>query len=379
MKKITPFRSLYLAAALVFGTSALTSCDKQTDGPAGEYARNGVLISNEGAMTKSNASVSFYSHDSKTVENESFKKVNAPLVLGDVLQHMTQHGDKLYLVMNNSGKVVVSNANTLKAESEIAGLDAPRYFAALNGDKAYVTEWLAYDPATYVYGNGRVAVVDLKTNTVTKTISVGVQPEQLVIAGGKLYVANSGGNTVTVINTTTDAIETSITVNNGPNSLALDRNNVLWVSSSGNKVWDVDGDNNWFVSEALSTAGSLAKINTSSNSVTSTLSFSQKAPSPSNLTLNGNRDKLYYVFNNKVWVQDVNANTLATKPVVDRGPKYTPYGFYGMGVDPGSGMIYAGKAPDFVSNGWVVRYNPQSGAPVDSFRVGLAPNGFLFR
>jgi YVTN family beta-propeller protein len=379
MKKTTRFRSHFLSAAFLFAAVAFTSCDKDTDGPAGEYAQNGVLISNEGAMTKSNASVSFYSHDTRSVENESFKKVNAPLVLGDVLQHMAQHGDRLYLVMNNSGKVVVSNANTLKAESEIAGLDAPRYFAALNENKGYVTEWLGYDPSTYMYGNGRVAVVDLKTNTVTKTITVGVQPEQLVIAGGKLYVANNGGNTVTVINTATDAVETSITVNNGPNSLALDRNNMLWVSSSGTKVWDVDGDNNWFVSEEMSTSGSLAKINTSSNAVASTFTFSQKAPSPGKLSLNGSRDKLYYVFNNKVWVQDVNAATLATKPIVDRGSRYTPYGFYGLGVDPGSGMIYAGKAPDFVSNGWVVRYNPQSGAPVDSFRVGLAPNGFLFR
>lgn len=379
MKKITRFRSYLLSAAFAFGAVVFTSCSDDTNnGPAGEYARNGVLISNEGAMTYSNASVSFYSHDSKSVENESFKKVNAPLVLGDVLQHMAQQGERLYLVMNNSGKVVVTNANTLKAESEIAGLEAPRYFAALNDDKGYVTEWLGYDPATYAYSNGRVAVVDLKTNTVTKTITVGVKPEQLLIAAGKLYVTNSGGNTVTVINTATDAIETSITVNDGPNSLALDRNNTLWVSSSGIEVWDVDEDDNWFVSEEKSTPGSLAKINTTSNSVMSTLTFSQNAPSPGKLTPNLNGDKLYYVFNNKVWVQDVNATTLATKPLIDRGT-YVAYGFNGLGIEPASGTIYAGKATDYASNGWVVRYNPQSGAAVDSFRVGIAPNGFLFR
>ncbi|MDO6389363.1 hypothetical protein Q4E40_04435 [Pontibacter sp. BT731] len=376
MKKITRFRSYFLSAVFVFGAVALNSCsDDNNNGPTGEYARNGVLISNEGAFTKSNASVSFYSHDSKTVENESFKKVNAPLVLGDVLQHMAQQGERLYLVMNNSGKVVVTNANTLKAEGEIAGLEAPRYFTVLNDDKAYVTEWLGYDPATYAYSNGRVAVVDLKTNTVTKTITVGVQPEQLVIAGGKLYVANSGGKTVTVINTATDAIETSITVNDGPNSLALDRNNVLWVSSQGVKAYDpVD----WSVSEENSTPGSLAKINTGSNTVASTLTFSQNAPAPGKLTPNPNGDKLYYVFNNKVWMQDVNASTLATKPLIDRGT-YVAYGFNGLGVEPASGTIYAGKATDYASNGWVVRYNPQSGAAVDSFRVGIAPNGFVFR
>lgn len=377
MKKITHFRSLLLTAA--FGTLALTGCDDEpNNGPAGEYARNGVLISNEGAMTYSTASISFYNHDTRTVENESFKKVNAPLVLGDVLQHMAHHGDRLYLVMNNSGKVVVTNANTLKAEGEIAGLEAPRYFVALNDDKGYVTEWLGYDPATYVYGNGRVAVIDLKTNTVTKTITVGVKPEQLLIAAGKLYVANSGGTTVTVINTATDGIETEITVNDGPNSLALDRNNTLWVSSSGIEAWDVDENDNWFVSEEKSTPGSLAKINITSNSVMSTLTFSQNVPAPSKLTLTPSGDKLYFVFNNKVWIQDINATTLATQPLIDRGT-YVVYGFHGLGVDPASGTIYAGKATDYTSNGWVVRYNPQSGAAVDSFRVGIAPNGFLFR
>ncbi|MBF8964809.1 hypothetical protein I0P70_16295 [Pontibacter sp. FD36] len=375
MKKITRFRSYLLSAAFAFGALTITSCDKKDNGPAGEYARNGVLVSNEGAMTKSNASMSFYSHDSKTVENESFKKVNAPLLLGDVLQHMVQHGDRLYLVMNNSGKVVVTNAHTLKAEGEIAGLEAPRYFAALNDDKAYVTEWLGYDPATYVYGNGRVAVVDLNTLTVTKTITVGVQPEQLILQGGKLYVANSGGNSVTVINTATDAIETSITVNDGPSSLALDRNNMLWVSSRGIKSYD---PTDWSVSEEHSTPGSLAKINTGSNSVAATLTFTRNAPSPDKLTPNQGGDKIYYVFNNKVWVQDVNTTTLATQPLIDRG-SYVAYGFNGLGVEPGSGTIYAGKATDYASNGWVVRYNPQSGAAVDSFRVGIAPNGFVFK
>ncbi|PKV66776.1 YncE family protein [Pontibacter ramchanderi] len=375
MKKITRFRSYFLSAACAFAAVAFSSCDSDNDGPAGEYARNGVLISNEGAMTKSNASVSFYSHDSKSVENESFKKVNAPLVLGDVLQHMTKQGEKLYLVMNNSGKVLVANAHTLKAEGEIAGLEAPRYIAVLDDNKAYVTEWLGYDPATFAYDNGRVAVVDLKTNTVTKTITVGVQPEELLITAGKLFVANSGGRSVTVINTNTDAIETTITVNDGPNSLALDRNNMLWVSSTGVKVYD---PTDWSVSEENSTPGSLAKVNPISNTVMTTLTFSQHAPSPGRLTSAPNGDKLYYVFNNKVWVQDVNAVALATKPLIDRGT-YVAYGFNGLGIEPASGLIYAGKASDYTSNGWVVRYNSQSGAAIDSFRVGIAPNGFVFQ
>ncbi|WP_299705149.1 YncE family protein [uncultured Pontibacter sp.] len=375
MKKNTLFCSLLLSAAFSLSAMVFTSCEKTSNNPTGEYAQNGVLISNEGAMNFSNASVGFYSHDRRSVENNVFKKVNNPMVLGDVLQHLSVHGEQVYLVMNNSGKVVVANANTLKAEGEITGFEAPRHFTALNEEKGYVTEWLGYDPATYVYGNGRVAVVDLKTLSVTKTITVGVQPEHLVVSGGKLFVANAGGNTVTVINTATDAIEASIAVNDGPNSLALDRNNVLWVSSSGVKAYNSD----WTVSEENSTPGSLSKINPGSNAVIETMTFSQKAPSPSKLITNSNRDKLYYVFNNKVYGQSISASTLASQALIDRGSAYTPYGFYGLGVEPTTGMIYAGKAPDFTNNGWMVRYNGQSGAPIDSFQVGVAPNGFVFR
>lgn len=362
MKNSTSLRRFLLAAAFATGFVSLTSCDNNKEVPSVGYTQNAVLISNEGAFTKSNASVSYYNRSTGTTENNIFGKANGSLVLGDVLQHIAAHNDRAYLVMNNSGKVVVVNANTFVTEGEIANLEMPRYFAVLNDTKGYVTEWVGYS------GNGRVAVVDLATLTVTKTIEVGVNPEQLLLANGKLYVANIGGNTVSVINTATDALETSIPVTHGPNSLVLDRNNQLWVTAGGKKVYNSE---TWELVEAQSTPGALLKIDAATNTVSNAIAFSSKAASPSRLTTNGAKDKLFYTYGGSVYQQDINAAVLNPTALINRG-------FSSLGIDPDNGYIYAGVTPNYTTDGWVIRFNP-TGAAVDSFRVGIAPNGFTFR
>ncbi|MFT2007324.1 DUF5074 domain-containing protein [Pontibacter sp. 13R65] len=357
MKRFTSFRSIFMTTALAAGTLALSSCEDKASRPKGTYAENAVLISNEGAFTASNASVSYYNRNNGTVENNIFSKENDRQVLGDVLQSIAVYNDRAYMVMNNSQKVVVANANTFKAEGEISGLEMPRYFAALDNQKAYVTEWVSFD------NNGRVAVIDLNTLTVTKTIEVGVNPEQLIIAGGKVYVGHANGDFISVINTSSDAVETTIPVTHGPSYLVVDRDNNLWALSSGMKDWRVD--------KSQHTAGALAKINLSSNTVTNTLTFASNTASSGRLAINSSKDKLLYSYNGKIHQQDISTNTLNSTPLINRSSN-------SIGVDPASNYIYIGTAPNYSSDDWVVRYNT-TGAVVDSFRVGIAPNGFVFR
>lgn len=363
MKKYTTLRRFFLAVAISSASFSLTSCDKNNDGPTGEFAENAVLVSNEGTFQRSNASVSYINRSTGKVENNVFAKANNDQILGDALQSVAVHGDRAFLALNNSQKVSVVNANTFVAEGEIGNLEIPRYFVALNDNKGYVTEWVTFN------GNGRVAVVDLNTYTVTKTIEVGVNPEKMVLAGGKLYVINGGGTTVSVINTATDVLETTINVAANPNSLVVDRNNTLWVISNGVKVYSTWPDYDATQSEPAV----LTKINPSTNTVISTFPFSSNITSAHNLTTNGAKDKLYYVYNNKVYQQDVNATALAATPLIDRKTN-----FNALGVDPATGFIYQGKSTGYTTDGWVVRYNT-AGTAVDSAQVGIAPNGFAFR
>ncbi len=142
---------------------------------------------------------------------------------------------------------------------------------------------------------------------------------------------------------------------------------MLWVLSGGAKVYNPD----WTINEAQSEAGALTKINTTNNVVLTTLPFSNKLASPSKLVINGEKDRLYYTYQNKVYEHATTATSLKDAPLLKRG-------FYGFGVDPVTGILYGGNAGNFTTDGWVIRFQP-NGTKIDSFQVGVAPNGFTFR
>lgn len=355
--------SLFLAGALLF-----SSCEKEPDpvatepeipttpGAKGPY-EHGVFVMNEGTMA--GGSVSFYDRNSKLVKSDLFQDVNKR-PLGTYPQAMTIHNDKAYLIVGGSDKVEVTDANTFQSAGEITGLQLPRYMAVAN-NKGYVTEWISFN------ANGRVAVINLENNTVTKTIPAGNTPDEILAVNGKVYVVNSGENTVTVINATTDAVEKTLTVGDAPNSLIVDAGNKLWVLCGGKKNYNPD----WTLNLSTSTAGSLVRIDLASNTVEATLPFTSVAAMPDYLTTNRAGNKLYFKDQNGIY-------ELATAATAFNPTKLVSRNFYGLGVDPETGFIYGADAGAFTANGNVIRYSP-TGSPLDSFTVGVAPNGFYFR
>lgn len=345
------FKALLLGAVMAVAFSA---CQRDNDnGPKGEYA-NGVFVVNEGQFTKSNAEISFLNRASKEVQNGIFAKKNsAPL--GDVAQSMIIHNDLAYIVVNNSNKVEVVDANTFESKGVINDVAMPR-FMVVSGNKGYITEWVSYND------KGNVAVVDLASNTITKKIPVGFFPEQLLLASdNKLYVTNSADSTVSVINIATEAVEKNIVVQASPNSIVLDKNNMIWVLSSGKMDWNTY--------QTIEPAA-LVKIHPSSQSVLGTYKLTQAGASK--LIINPAKDKLYYNYAGKVLQHDIEALTINNTPFINRS-------FYGLGIDPVEQVFYGGDAGNYTDNGKVIRYNIQTAAAIDSFNVSVAPNGFVFR
>ncbi|TPE44859.1 YncE family protein [Pontibacter mangrovi] len=362
MKKLNCSRSFLLAVALLASALTFTGCDnKDSDAPSGAYAEDGVFVLNEGNFRESNASISFYSNSTGQAEQSIFKKENQGRLLGDVVQDMELVGNRAFIVMNNSNKIEVVNAATFQSVGVIEGLSAPRYFVALNNEKGYVTEWFP-PKEDWSYHRGRVSVIDLRTYKVVKTIEVDVQPEQLLLAGGNLYVANAGSPLVHVIDTGSDMVIKTIEVAYGPNSLVLDRNNNLWVLSSGNKDWNAPASEH--------TAGALSKINIANNTVTSTITFPDPTASASKLLINGDKDTLYFLYSGGVHQLSISASAPSTTPLIDRT-------FYGLGVDPVTGNIYGADENSFAGDGTVYIYDPQ-GNQTGSFKAGIGPNGFVF-
>ncbi|WP_066508546.1 YncE family protein [Rufibacter sp. DG15C] len=330
------FLYLVLASGLVF----TSSCEDDNDETSA--FRDGVFVTNEGQFNSVNAEVSFISRDGKTVLPDLFNQVNNR-PLGDAAQSMTFIGDKAYIAVNNSKKIEVVDARTFASTGVINNLLIPRYIVALNNNKAYVTEYVDYGV------NGRVSVLDLTKNTVTKSIGVGELPEGMVLHNGKLYVANGGGSTVTIINTTNDEEETTIEVGNGPSHMVLDANNKIWVIRGG-----------------YGEPGALVKIDPANNNAVTSFPI----PGSGLLTLNGSKNTLYYSAAGKIYSMSINATTTPTTPLISRNP-------YGLGIDPVSNRLYLGVG-GYTSNGWVVRYET-TGSRIDSFQVRVLPNGFTFR
>jgi DNA-binding beta-propeller fold protein YncE len=159
--------------------------------------------------------------------------------MGDVGNDIAIYGSRLYAVINCSNKVEVMNARTAE---RIGQIEIPncRYIKFYEG-YAYVTSYAGPVEINPNYTQkGYVAKVDTATLEVVDRCIVGFQPDELDIADGKIYVANSGGymvpnyeNTVSVIDletfTETERIEIAINLDR----LRADSHGQIWVSSRG--------------------------------------------------------------------------------------------------------------------------------------------------
>ncbi len=358
IKKIKRFAFLFLLGA--FG-SILTSCEKDETKPFLPYdLTNGIAIANEGTFQASNASLSVYYPDGDSVINDVFSKVN-DRPLGDVLQSIGFSAENAYLIMNGSNKIEVVNKRTCDEVATIADLVSPRYFTSISSNKGYVTLW----------GNGgKVGVIDLTTNALTKQITVGSGPEKLVVLGNKAFIANSGGwgtdNRISIINTLTDEVTTNLTVGDNPKDFVVDKNGMVWVLCSGNIAYDTH------YNITSQTTSMLMMINPSNNCIEKTINLSETFH-PSHLEINPAKDILYYGGDfgiAGIFSVSITATDKATSPLID---EY----FYGFNVDPSSGVIFELQAPSYTSAGTLKRYS-STGSLISTSSVGIVPNGAYF-
>ncbi len=347
---------------LVFFVSTLLfqSCDKDEYTPKGIYD-GGVFISNEGTFGQGNASVSFYSIAGDSVVNNIFEKANNR-TLGDVVQSLYVFNDKAYICVNASNKIEIADQYNFNELGVINELPSVRYFIGNDAGKGYASVW---------GDGGQIKVLDLNTNTVSKSIDVGNGPEHMTIFSNKLYVANSGGfiddNTISVISTETDDLLKTITLDGDkPVDLLTDKNGNLWVLCMGKTIYDA----NWTPID--NTAAKLFKINTSTDEVEGTVVLSPTAH-PNNIEISADGNYLYYGGGfgfNGIYKIDIETLTVAVEPIIS---KY----FYGFNIYE-NGEIFATEATSYTDNGILYRYQAD-GTFIQEYTVGIAPNGASYK
>jgi YVTN family beta-propeller protein len=333
---------------LVFSAILISACTKIPDFPQNGFSfGGGAFIVNEGNFNAGNGSLSFYSYDSSKVFNDLFFERNGRPV-GDVPNSVVFYGGKAYIVVNNSGKIEVTDQNTLESTGVIGSLKSPRNMVVLNDAKAYVTSlW-----------SDSVAIVNLYQNSISGYINIGRSSEAIVVTGNTAYVCSwMNGNSVTAINIMTDQVITHIEVGVEPESMVIDQGYNLWVLCTG-------GWQNEYFPE-------LVRINTFTNKVDKRFAFPAKEDTPSCLRIDGLGQNLFYI-DKGVRKMSVNAAALPGAPLVVQDGW-----FYKIGINPANGDILVTDAADYIQNGSLLIYK-HDGSFVSKHTTGIIPGNITF-
>jgi hypothetical protein len=331
----------------------LCNCKKEI-GPQNvqEYAKGtgSLIVLNEGNFGFGNASVSIYNLDTKEVFNNQFKAVNG-FGIGDVLQSVNRYQDRFYFVVNNSGKVVITDTN-LVYQSQITGFNSPRYIEFANG-KGFVTD--LKQKAIYV--------VDLVSNQITHQIQTQGWTEQIILHQNKLivldrgdYLTNSSPNFIYIINPITLQKEDSIQTGINPNSMVLDKNDKLWILTSG---------------ETGIESSKITQYDINTLSSIKTFIFSSSSDTPSRLVINKKKDKLYFL-NGSVYEQSVSNVILGPALIFQKSME----NFYGLYICMYTNEIYITNAKNYSQTGEVIRMD-SLGTVIDNITTGINPQNLF--
>ncbi|MFL9830640.1 YncE family protein [Flavobacterium sp. ST-87] len=306
----------------------------------------GFYLLNEGNMSMNKASLDYYDYETGNYRRNIYSQANpeATLGLGDVGNDIGVYGSKVYAVINNSNKIEVMDVKTTK-RIKVIEVKNCRYITFSNG-KAYAS---AYDGEAQLGDNspnGFVAEIDTTSLSITRTVKVGRQPEEMAVVDNKLYVANSGGysppnyeRTISVIDLNSFTKTKDIDVAINLHRLKADEDGDLYVSSRG---------------DYYETPSQLYVIDTKTDQIKKVFDIAC-----SNLSIAGNKAYVIgsefsyttfdYIINYSVI--DIKTETLLNEsflPKTIRDAIKTPYG---IAVDPVSLNVYITDAGDYVSPG----------------------------
>ena len=199
-----------------------TACDNSNSiSSDSEPNSSWIFVANEGNYGTSNGSVSMIDDKGQitTIDN-----------IGDVVQSVEVYKNKLFVIVNNSHKIMIYNIT--ENGVDLPGIEistensSPREMVIVN-DKVYFTNWNSKD----------VKILNLTTYAIESSIPIEGLPEDIITDGINLWVSvphlelndPSDGTKVVKINLETEQIVDIYEVGRGPQSLTL-LNDDIYVS-----------------------------------------------------------------------------------------------------------------------------------------------------
>ncbi len=216
--------------------------------------------------------------------------------------------------LDNTVSVINLATNTVTATISV-GTYPYAVSASADGTKVYVT----------IDTGSTVNVINTATNTISAVIPVGTEPYGVCVSpdGSKVYTANAWVSSVSVINTATNTVSATITVGTGPWNLA--------VNPSGSKLYVTNYSD-----------GTVSVINTSTNAVIATIPVGTM---PMGICVSPNGSKVYVANNSGSSISVINTATNAVTATIPLGS--SPIGIC---VTPDGTKVYvANGSSSFIS------------------------------
>ena len=201
---------------LITAISISYSCSDETLVNHENSTESFVFVACEGNFGASNGSIHYFnqSGDIFSIDN-----------IGDVVQSLEVYNDKLFVIVNNSHKIIVyditENGLSLPGIEVSTNGSSPREMVVVE-DNLYFTNWNTND----------IKRLNLFNYVISDFSSLDGKPESIIHDNGKLFVAiqmnndYSDSNKVNQISIETGIIEKEWTVGFGPTSIIKDDNNI---------------------------------------------------------------------------------------------------------------------------------------------------------
>ena len=340
----------------------------------------GFYLLNEGNMGSNKCTMDFYDYTTGTYIRNIYGNANPSAVkeLGDVGNDLRIYGNRMWAVINCSNKIEVMEARTARRVGQV-NLANCRYIA-FHESYAYVTSYAGPVHINPGYEQkGMVVKIDTATLEKVDTCIVGFQPDRLDIAGGKIFVANSGGymfpnyeNTVSVVDIGTFREEGRIPVAVNLHHLLADSDGQLWVSSRGDYYGNTSAL--FCITDPAGTP-QVRRITTQDGTDLVV----------ENMTLRG--DSLYVIGtefsyatmqnHTNYGIVNVRTRQVLTTNFITDGTDASIMEPYGIAVHPHTGEILIGDARTHVNPGTLFCFSPE-GLLLWKVRTGDIPAHFAF-
>ena len=344
----------------------------------------GMYLLNEGNMGSNKATIDYLDFCNGYYIRNIYGERNPNVIkeLGDVGNDIQAYGNRLYAVINCSHKVEVMDRRSCQ---RIGQIDIPNCrYICFHQDKAYVSSYVGPVSIDKNAQLGAIFEVDTATLKVTRKVTVGYQPDELVIMGDYLYVANSGGyrgpeydSTLSVVSLKDFKQVKKIPVTINPHRLRKDRYGQLWISSRGDYK-DVP-------SQLVLMKNVESGITNEQGFQNSKFIIQKFNLSSSEMVILG--DSLFFygvnwntqteTNNIRYGIVDVKTHTLLSEQIITDGTDMNIKVPYGIQINPYNGDIYITDAKNYVSSGQLHCYS-HSGKKKWSIRTGDIPAHMCF-